>query len=224
MGASSGIGHALAAALADSHELWTASRNPPRDIPGEHLTWDALTDAFPTERLPDTLEGFVYCPGSIRLQPFDRLTDAAFRDDLELNLMGAIRALRGALPALRRASGASVVLFSTVAASTGMPLHASIAAAKGAVEGLTRSLAAEFAPDIRVNAIAPALTDTPLAAGLLRTERQRAAAAERHPLGRVGGAEDMAAAARFLLSEEAAWVTGQVLHIDGGMGAVRRFG
>jgi NAD(P)-dependent dehydrogenase (short-subunit alcohol dehydrogenase family) len=128
------------------------------------------------------------------------------------------------LPSLKAADRASVVLFSTVAVGTGMPMHASIAAAKGAVEGLTRSLAAELAPGIRVNAIAPSLTDTPLAAGLLRSERQRAAAAERHPLGRIGQPSDLAATARFLLSEEAGWVTGQVLNVDGGMGALRRFG
>ena len=189
-----------------------------------HLTWDATAGDFPVDQLPETLEGLVYCPGSIRLQPFSRLRDEDFRADFELNLLGAVRVLRAALPCLKAAGRASVVLFSTVAVGTGMPMHASIAAAKGAVEGLTRSLAAELAPGIRVNAIAPSLTDTPLAAGLLRSERQRAAAAERHPLGRIGQPSDLAAAALFLLSEEAGWVTGQVLHVDGGMGGLRRFG
>jgi NAD(P)-dependent dehydrogenase (short-subunit alcohol dehydrogenase family) len=192
--------------------------------PERHLIWDATAGDFPMDRLPETLQGLVYCPGSIRLQPFSRLRDEDFRADFELNLLGAVRVLRAALPCLKAADRASVVLFSTVAVTTGMPMHASIAAAKGAVEGLTRSLAAELAPGIRVNAIAPSLTETPLAAGLLRTERQRAAAAERHPLGRIGQPSDLAAAARFLLSDEAGWVTGQVLHVDGGMGGLRRFG
>jgi NAD(P)-dependent dehydrogenase (short-subunit alcohol dehydrogenase family) len=186
--------------------------------------WDATAGDFPKDQLPDALEGLVYCPGSIRLQPFHRLRDEDFSADFELNLLGAVRVLRAALPCLKAVERGSVVLFSTVAVATGMPMHASIAAAKGAVEGLTRSLAAELAPAIRVNAIAPSLTDTPLAAGLLRTERQRAAAAERHPLGRIGQPSDLAAAARFLLSDEAGWVTGQVLHVDGGMGRLRRFG
>jgi NAD(P)-dependent dehydrogenase (short-subunit alcohol dehydrogenase family) len=157
------------------------------------------------------------------LQPFLRLTDDAFREDFELNVLGAVRVIRAALPALKAAATSSVVLFSTVAVTTGMPMHASIAAAKGAVEGLTRSLAAEYAPKIRVNALALSLTNTPLSASLLRTEKQRAAAAERHPLGRIGTAEDIAAAARFLLTDQASWITGQVFHVDGGIGAIRRF-
>ena len=224
VGASSAVGQTLVAELEPSHRLWTSSRAPLSGRADRHLVWDATTGDFPVDQLPDTLAGLVYCPGSIRLQPFHRLRDEDFSADFELNLLGAVRALRAALPALKAAGQASVVLFSTVAVATGMPMHASIASAKGAVEGLTRSLAAELAPGIRINAIAPSLTDTPLAAGLLRTERQRAAAAERHPLGRIGRPGDIASAASFLLSEEAGWVTGQVLHVDGGMGSLRRFG
>jgi NAD(P)-dependent dehydrogenase (short-subunit alcohol dehydrogenase family) len=127
------------------------------------------------------------------------------------------------MPALKAAPQASVVLFSTVAVSTGMPMHASVAAAKGAVEGLTRSLAAEFAPRVRFNAIAPSLTDTPLASGMLRTDRQREAAASRHPLERIGNPAELAALASFLLSEESGWISGQVLHADGGMSSIRKF-
>ncbi len=223
VGASSGIGQALANSLSSSHELWTASRRTTSDIGEHHVTWDARVGEFPSDQLPESLDGLIYCPGSIRLQPFARLTDNAFLEDFELNVLGAVRVMRAALPALKAAPTASVVFFSTVAVTTGMPMHASIAAAKGAVEGLTRSLAAELAPNIRVNAIAPSLTDTPLAAGLLRTEKQRAAAAERHPLGRLGSAAEIAAAAQILLSEKSGWVTGQILHIDGGIGAIRRF-
>ena len=225
VGASSGIGKALAESLTGQAQLWTASRSPASEQDSRHLAWDAADAAapFPADGLPDALDGLVYCPGSIRLLPFERINDAAFREDLELNLMGAVRAIRAALPALKAASQASIVLFSTVAVGTGMPMHATVAAAKGAVEGLTRSLAAEFAPKIRVNAIAPSLSDTPLASKLLKTDRQREAAAARHPLERVGRAEDIAAAAHFLLGEGSSWVSGQIFHVDGGMGALRRF-
>ncbi|WP_295399740.1 SDR family oxidoreductase [uncultured Thiocystis sp.] len=224
VGASSGIGQVLAQRLAQTHAVWTASRQPASPSTARHVVWDAATEPFPAKTLPDDLDGLVYCPGSIRLSPFQRLTDEAFRDDFELNLLGAVRVIRAALPALKAAPASSIVLFSTVAVGVGMPMHASVAAAKGAVEGLTRALAAELAPGIRVNAIAPSLTDTPLASGLLKTDRQREAAAERHPLGRVGQAGELAAAAMYLLSTEASWMTGQILRLDGGMSHVRRFG
>jgi NAD(P)-dependent dehydrogenase (short-subunit alcohol dehydrogenase family) len=222
VGASSGIGAELASGLRGAAQVWTASRSPANGDP-RHLQWDATAGELDPAALPERLDGLVYCPGSIRLLPFERLDDAAFLDDIQVNLLGAVRLIRAALPALRRAPQASAVLFSSVAATCGMPMHASVAAAKGAVEGLTRALAAEFAPRIRVNAIAPSLSDTPLAARLLRTERQREGAAARHPLERIGTAADQAAAARFLLSPESAWVTGQVIAVDGGLGALRRF-
>jgi len=224
VGASSGIGAALAARMAQGTELWTVARGGEPSTGGTHITWDATQGAFPADQLPERLDGLVYCPGSIRLAPFERLTDQAFREDFELNLLGAVRAIRAALPALKAAGDASVVLFSTVAVTLGMPMHASVASAKGAVEGLMRSLAAELAPRIRVNAVAPSLTETRLAGNLLKTDRQRQAAAERHPLGRIGTAAEQAAAAAYLLSDESRWMTGQVLHLDGGMSSVRRFG
>ncbi len=225
VGANSGIGQQLASRLTGEARLWTASRSATSKQDSCHLAWDAAdtTAPFPADGLPDALDGLVYCPGSIRLLPFERIGDAAFREDFELNLMGAVRAIRAALPALKAAPQASIVLFSTVAVGTGMPMHAAVAAAKGAVEGLTRSLAAEFAPKIRVNAIAPSLSDTPLASQLLKTDRQREAAAARHPLERVGQAQDIAAAAHFLLGDESSWMSGQVIHVDGGIGALRRF-
>jgi NAD(P)-dependent dehydrogenase (short-subunit alcohol dehydrogenase family) len=222
IGASSGVGRDLARRLAADCRVWSASRSG-HGSAGRHLVWDALSGEFPADRLPDRLDGLVYCPGSINLLPFERLSDDAFRQDFDVNLLGAVRAIRAALPALKAASQASVVLFSTVAVGSGMAMHASIAAAKGAVEGLTRSLAAEFAPKIRFNAIAPSLTDTPLAGRLLRTDRQREAAAARHPLERVGRPDELAALAQFLLSDEAGWISGQVIHADGGIGSLRRF-
>ena len=223
VGATSGIGHAVKESLDPSWKQWTVSRRTPEESSAAHATWDASRDPFPEEVLPETLDGLVYCPGSIRLQPFPKLRDDDYREDFELNLLGAVRAIRAALPALKSASEASIVLFSTVAVSTGMPMHASVAAAKGAVEGFARSLAAELAPTVRVNVIAPSLTDTPLASGLLRSERHREAAGARHPLGRVGSPADIAAAVRFLLSRDSAWVTGQVISVDGGLGTLRRF-
>jgi 3-oxoacyl-[acyl-carrier protein] reductase len=224
VGASSGIGAALLRELAArGHALTHLSRHPEQaaglpDTRGLH--WDARSEEFPAEALPQRLDGLVYCPGSIRLKPFERLKPAEFQDDLELNLLGAVRAIQAALPALRRGETAAIVLFSTVAAQTGMPYHASVAAAKGAVEGLTRALAAELAPAIRVNAIAPTITDTPLAERLLSSEEKRAAAAERHPLKRIGAPEEMARTAVWLL-DDAPSVTGQVIAVDGGLSRLR---
>ena len=223
VGAASGTGLALAESLVGTHELWTTSHRSEKRLPSHHFTWNAASEDFPTHELPERLDGLVYCPGSIRLEPFRKLKLEAFREDFELNLIGAVRALQAALPALKAGYKSAVVLFSTVAATTGMPMHASIASAKAAVEGLTRSLAAELAPSVRVNAIAPSLTATPLAEKLLRSEKQQEAAASRHPLERIGQPTDSAAAARFLLSEDADWITGRILAVDGGLGSVRRF-
>ncbi|MCG6870228.1 MAG: SDR family oxidoreductase [Gammaproteobacteria bacterium] len=223
VGATRGVGRALAEALCDDFELWTASRAANAPLGTTHIEWDAATGDLPTEALPTRLDGLVYCPGTIRLMPFPQLTDQMFLEDLQINLFGAIRALRSTLSALKSSSDPSVVLFSTVAVTTGMPMHASVSAAKGALEGLTRSIAAEFAPKIRVNAIAPSVTDTPLASGILRNERLRQAAASRHPMERIGQVIDLAGVARFLLSPESSWMTGQIIHVDGGIGTLRRF-
>jgi 3-oxoacyl-[acyl-carrier protein] reductase len=171
---------------------------------------------------PEEIHGVVYCPGSIMLKPFNRIKKEEFIADYEQNVLGAISTIQYFLPQMKKSEGASVVLFSTVASKLGMPFHASIASAKGAVEGLGKSLAAELASvKIRVNVIAPSLTDTNLASGLLNTPEKREAAANRHPIKRVGSSEDMSALAQFLLSDAASWITGQIIGVDGGLGSLK---
>lgn len=224
IGGNSGIGLATAKRLqADDVQVLAALRSP-EALAGmgiETQSFDAASGA--DLDLPDRLGGLVYFPGSINLKPFHRLSDDDFLGDLQTNLLGAVRAIRAALPALKASESASIVLFSTVAVAEGMPFHASVAAAKAAVEGLARSLAAEFAPRIRVNVIAPSLTDTPLASSLLGNDAKREAAEKRHPLNAVGSPEDVAGLVAFLLSAQSRFMTGQVLRPDGGLSSVRLF-
>jgi len=226
-GGSSGIGLELVRLLmptAARIDVWSRQR---RDLAVGGIVRHEICDFSSPEGslpdLPEEIQGAVYCPGTITLRSFRSLEPETFRQDLEVNLLGAVRFLQACQPRLKGLDGgtASVVLFSTVAVGQGMPMHASVAAAKGAIEGLTRSLAAEWAPRIRVNAIAPALTDTPLASRLLSSPEKRDAMAARYPLKRVGMAADAAAMARFLLSPESGWMTGQVLGVDGGLSTVR---
>ena len=224
VGGSRGIGRDLAERMAAAgHELTVLCRQP-EDLPPAWSAhrWDATdADAAPPA-VDGPLDGLAYCPGSITLLPFHRTKDQDFLDDFGVNVLGAARALRAYRDALRASGHASVVLFSTVAVGTGMANHGSIAAAKGAVEGLARSLAAEWAPSVRVNAVAPSLTATPLADRLLRNDKMAAAAAARHPLERIGQPGDAAALAAFLLGPDSGWISGQTLAVDGGMGALRR--
>jgi NAD(P)-dependent dehydrogenase (short-subunit alcohol dehydrogenase family) len=173
--------------------------------------------------LPETLDGLIYFPGTINLKPFHRLTTEDFLNDFRVNCLGAAQVIQAALPSLKNAPSASVVMFSTVAVAQGMAFHASVSAAKAAVEGLTKSLAAELAPKIRVNAIAPSLTDTPLASVLLGNDAKKDAAAKRHPLQQVGNPEDIAKLAAFLLSDSSTFITGQIMRPDGGLSSVRTF-
>lgn len=226
-GGSHGIGLELVRMLSETAEridVWSRTADSlPSAANVRHLPCDFSDPGGGLPEPPEEVCGAVYCPGSITLRAFRSLEPDDFRRDLELNLLGAVRFLKACQPRLRGPEGgtASVVLFSTVAVGQGMPMHASIAAAKGAIEGLTRSLAAEWAPKIRVNAIAPALTDTPLAARLLASPEKREAMAARYPLRRIGEPADVAALARMLLSAESGWVTGQVFGVDGGMSTLR---
>ena len=222
VGASSGIGHSIAQNLsAEGHQLTCLSRREPEGIESNYFYFDAIQPDFSSINLPEKLDGLVYAPGSINLKPFKSLKKSDFLADLEVNLFGLIEVLQWASKSLLASDSPSVVTFSTVAVGQGMPFHASIAAAKGAVEGLTKSLAAEWAPKIRVNAIAPSLTHTPLADRLLNNEAKQEAAAKRHPLQRFGQPSDIAEAALFLLSEKSSWITGQVWGVDGGMSSIK---
>jgi len=223
-GGTSGIGRATVELLADEEcRLLCACRRPDflPDLPGVEGTPFEATEPNPDLALPERLDGMVYFPGSIRLKPFHLLRDEDFLEDLQVNLLGAARLLRLALPALKRSGQSSVVFFSTVAVGQGFPFHAGIAAAKGALEGFARSLAAEFAPTIRLNCIAPSLTNTPLASPFLGSEPKREACAGRHPLQRIGEPQETAKLVRFLLSEDSGFMTGQVLGLDGGLSALR---
>lgn len=219
IGGSRGIGHRLSERLiGGGASLITVGRSPEAPFASQpHIRCDVVQEDLPLDQLPDQLAGLVYCPGSIDLAPLRGLKADQFRAALELNVVGAFRCVQACAERLR---GGSVVLFSTVAVQRGMPFHTGVAAAKGAVEGLTRALAAELAPKVRVNCIAPGLTRTPLADRLLNTPDKEAAAGKRHPLGRIGEPDDVAAMAQFLLSSEAGWITGQVIGVDGGMSAI----
>jgi NAD(P)-dependent dehydrogenase (short-subunit alcohol dehydrogenase family) len=223
IGGSSGIGLQLVKQLAGAGHRVTATynRNGQAVAGVNYHALDVLQEEPDFSFLPQEIHGLAYCPGNIQLKPFHRFKAADFRTDYELQAIGAIKVLQAALPGLKAAGNASVVLYSTLAVQVGLPFHAMIASSKGAVEGLTRALAAELAPGIRVNCIAPSLTDTPLAMPLLNTPEKKEAAAQRHPLKRIGKVDDLARISSFLLTDESAWMTGQVVHVDGGMSTLR---
>jgi len=223
VGGTSGIGLALANKLMSNGDAVTViSRKNNDDLADgiHHISLDVLKDDFNAIDL-EVVDGLVYCPGSINLKPFKALKDDDFLEDFKINVLGAAKAIKAFEPHLKKSENASVVLFSTVAVGQGMPYHASTAAAKGAVEGLGKSLAAEFAPKIRVNMIAPSITDTPMASQLLSSTDKMEKSAKRHPLKAVGDAKDIASLASYLLSTDAKWITGQVFGIDGGLSTLR---
>jgi NAD(P)-dependent dehydrogenase (short-subunit alcohol dehydrogenase family) len=225
IGGSSGIGSSLVAQLVEEgHQVFATYNTHPVTSSFPNLSYfplNVLDETLDLSFLPEKLDGIAFCPGAIQLKPFARIQAADFMADYQLQVVGAIKVIQGALPALKNAEQASIVLFSTVAVQLGLNFHSLVSASKGAIEGLTKSLAAEFAPKIRVNAIAPSLTNTPLAAGLLNSDQKMEANAERHPLKRVGKPEDVSAMAAFLLSPKTSWITGQILSVDGGMGALK---
>ncbi|MDZ4809301.1 MAG: SDR family oxidoreductase [Bacteroidota bacterium] len=225
IGASSGIGKSLANLLAHTgHQVFgTFNKN---EIHPEHpcikyCHLNVLDEIFSLDFLPETLTGVIYCPGSINLRPFERIKPADFTNDYNLQVVGAIKTIQAVASKLKNSENAAIILFSTMAVQTGLPFHSQVAASKGAIEGLTKALAAEYAPKIRVNCIAPSLTDTPLAASLLNSEQKKEANAQRHPLKRIGTTDDIVHMVAFLLSTKASWITGQVMHVDGGISTLR---
>jgi NAD(P)-dependent dehydrogenase (short-subunit alcohol dehydrogenase family) len=216
IGGSRGIGNAIINSLIDKNEVINISRSIP-SITHDNLTHyncDILVDELPNI---EAIDSVIYCPGSINLKPISRLKLDDFRNDFEINVIGAVKAVQKYLPILKKGSNPSIVLFSTVAAKLGMPFHASVAAAKSAVEGLTKSLGAELAPTIRVNAIAPTVTDTDLASKLLRNERMIENITERHPLKKYLQPKEVADLAEFLISDKALSISGQIFELDCGI-------
>jgi NAD(P)-dependent dehydrogenase (short-subunit alcohol dehydrogenase family) len=226
VGGSTGIGRKISERLIDEgHHVFIASRNAKSRLDSNEsqtiVDIDATSSDADWSFLPDTLDGLIYCGGTINLKPFKRLKSEDFLHDFSVNVIGAINAIQASLKAFKNSDSASIVMFSSVAAERGLNFHASISAAKGAVEGLTKSLSAELAPSIRVNAVALSLTDTPLAEQLLNNEKKQEASNARHPLHRYGKPEDAAEAALFLLGSKSSWITGQILGVDGGMGTIQ---
>jgi 3-oxoacyl-[acyl-carrier protein] reductase len=225
VGGSRGIGRGIVdRLLMDGNQVTVWSRTVgelPLSDQLHHFSFDVTTDDPNPANLPDQIQGIAYCPGSINLRSFRSLKPEVFRQDFELNVMGAIKVIQSALPRLIGDLPPSIVLFSTVAVGQGMFAHASIAASKGALEGLTRSLAAELAPKIRCNCIAPALTETSMTQKFFADDEKRTALGEKYPLKRTGTIEDVAGLAHFLLTEQSSWITGQVIGVDGGMSSLR---
>ena len=218
VGGSKGIGKETAELLAaEGHQVTVFSRTP-YEGPAHTIEWeefDVLEDSW-EDQMPEDIDGLVYSVGSINLKPFRGLKTEVFESDFQLHVMGAIKALQAAYKNFNANSIPSVVLYSTVAVQRGMPFHATVSASKGAIEGLTRAIASEWAPKARINCIAPSLTDTPLAGKLLSTPEKKEAMGNNNPMKRVGEANDIAEMTAFLLSDKSSWMTGQIVHIDGG--------
>ena len=221
IGATSGIGKALAQKLTSQNEqVISISRTTTDLIHTQHYTHDILSDAE-LPKIESAIDGIVYCPGSISLKPFRAIKQQDYKNDFELNVLGAIKCIQAYTTNLQLSKNASIVLFSTIAVQMGMPFHSSVAISKGAIEGLTKSLAAEFSPKIRVNCVAPSLTNTPLADKFINTPDKLEASNNRHPLKRIGTPDDLANMVEFLLSNNSSWITGQIMHVDGGMSTLK---
>ncbi len=221
IGASAGIGRQLAQQLSTQHAVMGTYYMHETSHPSITYQYYDVMDNEVLQNIPDSLDGVAYCPGSITLKPFSRLKEQEFIDDYKLQVGGAIKVIQQCLPALKKAANPSIVLFSTVAVQTGFNFHSIVSSSKGAIEGLTKALAAEFAPKIRVNCIAPSITQTTLAGNLLSSDEKIKANAERHPLKRIGQPNDIANLAEFLMTDQSNWITGQIINVDGGMSAIK---
>lgn len=216
VGGSKGIGKALVEKLLTHSKVINISRSAP-ELSHEnlvHYNCDITKDELPDI---DSADGLVYCPGSINLKPISRLSIDDFKNDFEINVIGAVKSVQKYLSILKKGNQPAIVLFSTVAAKLGMPYHASVAVSKSGIEGLVKSLGAELAPNIRVNAIAPTVTNTDLASKLLRNEKMIDNITERHPLKKFLAPTEVAEMADFLLSEKTASISGQIFEMDCGI-------
>ncbi|WP_109829689.1 SDR family NAD(P)-dependent oxidoreductase [Reichenbachiella versicolor] len=225
IGGSSGIGLGLTKSLlAQNNKVFASYNQHPIEVDDANLITfklDVLNDNYQFPDLPDTIDGIVYCPGSIDLKPFQRISPLNMVKDYELNVVSAVKIIQAMITRLKKSKEASIVLYSTVAVQSGFNFHSQVSASKGAIEGLTRALAAELSPTIRINAIAPSLTNTPLASGLLSSEDKIKANDARHPMKRIGKIDDIVEASLFLLSNKSSWITGQIIPVDGGMSVVK---
>jgi NAD(P)-dependent dehydrogenase (short-subunit alcohol dehydrogenase family) len=223
IGGSSGIGLATAKLLFEqgNNVFATFNSHPIESSEIKYQQLNVLDETWDLGFLPDKLDGLVYCPGKINLKPFARLKSQDFVEDYNIQVLGVIKAIQLVLPRLKQSENPAVVLFSTVAVQTGFSFHSIVSSSKGAIEGLTRALAAEFAPQIRVNCIAPSITDTPLAGNLLNSLEKKEANAQRHPLKKVGEADDIAHGVAFLIGDNSKWITGQIMKIDGGISTLK---
>ncbi|PRZ28193.1 SDR family NAD(P)-dependent oxidoreductase [Flavobacterium granuli] len=216
IGGSKGIGNAILLQQLENNYIYNISRNAPEISHSnlKHYTLDVMKNSLPEIENIDTL---IYCPGSINLKPIGSLSIDDFRNDFEINVIGAVKAIQQYLPVLKKGTNPSILLFSTVAAKLGMPFHASIATAKAGIEGLVKSLGAELASTIRINAIAPTITETSLSAGILRNDRMKENMKERHPMKGYLAPNEVANMADFLISEKAKSISGQIFEMDYGI-------
>ncbi len=222
VGGSTGIGYETAKRLQNDYNVIVASRKKGdlAELNVTHHEFNVLEDDISNLDLPDQLDGLLYLPGTINLKPFKMMRSNVFEDDMKINFLKLVDTTQALLDKLKASDQASIVYISTVAVQTGMPFHTSVAAAKGAIEGFARSLAAEYAPNFRVNVIAPSLTNTPLADKLLGNDKKKEKMDARHPLKRVAEAADIAEMTTYLLTDKSSWMTGQVIGLDGGMSSL----
>ena len=222
IGGSSEIGKEIANSL-DDFKVYIASRTDLLEQKENQTSfiYDPIKDEINKEIIPESLDGFVYCPGTVNLRPFSGTKVETFVEDFEINVLGAIRSLKFVLQNLKNSASASIVFFSSVVIKTGMPFHSSIGVSKGAIEGLSKNLAAELAPTIRVNTIAPSIIKTKLTEKFLNSDVKIENSKLRHPLKQIGYPKDIASLVKFLISDESKWITGQAINIDGGIGSLK---